>query len=183
MSTFLILLAAGDSKRLKSRDPKPFILINKKTLIDYSIDKFLKIKDIKKIIVVFNKKHKKRLKQINNKNIIKIEGGKTRAQSTLRALKVINKLNCSKVLIHDAARPNVSVKLIKEIIRKLKIYKAVVPAIKVKDSIKLAYKTKHLLNIDRENLFLTQTPQGFRYKDILNLHNKYKTLRITDDAS
>ena len=183
MNTFLILLAAGDGKRLKSKDPKPFILINKKTLIDYSIDKFLKIKGIKKIVVVFNKKHKKRLKQINNKNIIKIEGGKTRAQSTLRALKVINKLNCSKVLIHDAARPNVSVKLIKEIIRKLKIYKAVVPALKVKDSIKLAYKTKHLLNIDRKNLFLTQTPQGFHYKDILNLHNKYKTLKITDDAS
>ena len=55
MNTFLILLAAGDGKRLKSRDPKPYISINNKNLIDYCIDKFLKIKDIKKFVVVFNK--------------------------------------------------------------------------------------------------------------------------------
>jgi len=40
MSLFLILLAAGDSKRLKSNTPKPFHKINNKTLLEHSIDAF-----------------------------------------------------------------------------------------------------------------------------------------------
>ena len=61
MNIFLILLAAGEGKRLKSKKPKPFISINNKTLIQHSIDKFKNIKEIKKIAVVYNKKHKNRL--------------------------------------------------------------------------------------------------------------------------
>ena len=59
MSFCLILLAAGDSKRFSSKIPKPFIKVGGKTLLEYSLFKFNKIKQIKRIIVVVNKKHKK----------------------------------------------------------------------------------------------------------------------------
>jgi len=114
MSIFLILLAAGESKRLKSIEPKPYISVNNKTLIEHTIAKVRKIKIIKKIVLTYNKKHKKKLDSLNIKNIIKITGGKTRAQSSFLALKRIKNLKCSKVLIHDAARPNISSKLIKK---------------------------------------------------------------------
>ena len=48
MNIFLILLAAGEGKRLKSKEPKPFILVNNKSLIQHSIDKFKNFKEIKK---------------------------------------------------------------------------------------------------------------------------------------
>ena len=59
MSLFLILLAAGDSKRLKSKIPKPYHLINSKTLLEHSLNSFKDFSEIKKTIVVYNKKHKK----------------------------------------------------------------------------------------------------------------------------
>jgi len=183
MNIFLILLAAGESKRLKSTEPKTYINVNNKTLIEHTIDKVRRIKVIKKIVLTYNKKHKKKLDNLNIKNVIKITGGKTRAQSTLLALKRIKNLKCSKVLIHDAARPNVSSKLIKNVIHNLKFHDAVIPAIKVSDSIKLKNQKGSAYNIDRKNLIIAQTPQGFRYKDIFKLHNKNKDINITDDAA
>ena len=118
MSFCLILLAAGESKRFNSKIPKPFAKIGGKTLLEHSLNKFCKIKTIKNIVVVVNKKHLKFLKEISFKNINKVIGGKTRQISTLNALKYIkkNKFKCSNVLIHDSARPNISTNLIKKII-------------------------------------------------------------------
>ena len=61
---------------------------------------------------------------------------KTRQESTFKALKKIKKMNCKKVLIHDAARPNPSKKLIKNLINKLKNNDAVIPIIKINDATK-----------------------------------------------
>ena len=116
MSMFLILLAGGDSKRLKSSTPKPFLSINNKTILEYSLNAFSHFKEIRKIIIIYNKKHKKHLNKINLKNCIKIIGGKNRQESTLIALNKIKKMNCNKVLIHDVARPNPSRKMISKII-------------------------------------------------------------------
>lgn len=183
MSIFLILLAAGESRRLKSLEAKPYIIVNNKTLIEHCIDKIQKIKTIKKIVITYNKKHKKKLDSLNLKNVIKVLGGKTRAQSTFLALKKIKKLNCSKVLIHDAARPNTSIKLIKKILHTLRFHKTVIPTINVKDSIKLRDQAGYISNINRKYVLMTQTPQGFKYRNILDLHIKNKNPDITDDAS
>ena len=120
MSLFLILLAAGDSKRLKSNTPKPFHIVNNKTLLEHSLSAFGYFTEIKKTIIVYNKKHKKYLGRLNLKNTLKIIGGKTRQESTFKALKRIKKMNCKKVLIHDSARPNPSNDLINKIIYNLK---------------------------------------------------------------
>ena len=99
------------------------------------------------------------------------------------ALKKIKKLKCTNVLIHDAARPNISSKLIKKIIYKLKFHNAVIPAIEINDSIKQRNQIGSISNINRKNLLRTQTPQGFRYKKIFKLHKKNKDVNINDDAS
>ena len=59
MSLFLILLAAGDGKRLNSSTPKPYQNVNNMTLLEHAISAFKDIKQIKKTIVVYNNKHKK----------------------------------------------------------------------------------------------------------------------------
>ena len=113
MSYSFILLAGGKSRRFKSNISKTYQKIGKKSLIEINIEKARKFSQIKKIVLVYNKKDIKKLKSLNLKNIMLVEGGKDRQQSTFNALKKLNRIKkISKVLIHDAARPNFSLKLL-----------------------------------------------------------------------
>ena len=122
MSFCLIILAGGNSHRFRSNIGKPYQKIASKSLIEINIDKARKIKEIKKIILVYNKKDSKRVKSLKLKNVKLIIGGKNRQQSAFNALKyLINKKGVTKVLIHDVARPNFSLKLLNTIISKIKV--------------------------------------------------------------
>ena len=57
MNNCFIILAAGESKRFKSKIPKPYYLYRGKPLFQHSIDKAKESKKFKKIILVFNNKH------------------------------------------------------------------------------------------------------------------------------
>ena len=183
MSLFLILLAAGDSKRLKSNTPKPYNKVSNKTLLEHSLDAFQNFDKIKKTVIVYNKKHKKYLNKLNLKNTLKIVGGKTRQESTFIALKKIKKMNCNKVLIHDAARPFPSKKIINEIINNLKRNHAVVPIIKINDATKRVEKKMIFKNIQRSSLRFSQTPQGFTFKKIYEKHKKNMNTSFDDDSA
>ena len=179
MNNYFIILASGQSKRFNSREPKQFNLYKNKPLFEHSIDKALKSKLFKKIILVVN--NKKKVKKKFPRNIFVIKGGKERSDSSLIALKYIKKFKPSNVLIHDAARPNFSIKLLKNLITSLKKNKASVPFINSKDSIK--YKIKNqLFNLDKDKSFFTQTPQGFRFNDLYKLSLKQKSV-IQDEAT
>ena len=179
MNNYFIILASGQSKRFNSDKPKQFNIYRNKALFKHSLEKAIKSKLFKKIILVLN--NKKSIKEKFPKNVLIIKGGKERSDSSLIALKYIKKFKPGNVLIHDAARPNFTVKLLNNLIKTLKKNKAVVPIINSRDSIK--YKVKnHLFNLNRDNSFLTQTPQAFKYKDIYNLSIKQKN-KVTDEAS
>ena len=113
--------------------------------------------------------------------MIIIKGGKERSDSSLIALKRIKKYKPTNVLIHDAARPNFSIKLLKNLIKNLKNNKAVVPIIFSKDSIKYRVKNQ-IFNLDRNNSLLTQTPQAFRFNELYNLAIKEK-FKVNDEAT
>ena len=137
MSFCLIILAGGNSHRFRSKIGKPYQKIAGKSLIEINIDKARKFKEIKKIILVYNKKDLKRVKLLKLKDIKLIKGGKTRQQSTLNALKsLINQKKIKKVLIHDVARPNFSTKILSSIIKKMKNARAIIPKLKIQDAIK-----------------------------------------------
>ena len=183
MSLFLILLAAGDSKRLKSNTPKPYHRINNRTLIEHSINAFRDFDGIKKTLLIYNKKHKKYLKKLNLRNVIKIEGGKFRQESAFKALKKIKKMNCKKVIIHDAARPFPSKIIINNLISKLKNNDAVIPIIKTNDATKRANENVVFKNIKRNSLRFAQTPQGFTFKKIYEKHKINENLNLDDDSA
>ena len=182
MSLFLVLLAAGDSKRFKSSTPKPYLLVNNKTLLEYSLDRFKNVKKIKKVVIVYNKKHKKYLDKLRIKNVLKITGGKTRQESAFKALRRIKKMNCKKVLIHDVARPNIAIKIINEIVKKLNKNHAVIPIIKSNDSTKRFNKNLVFKNIKRDSLGFSQTPQGFTFSKIFEKHKENITESFDDDS-
>ena len=179
MNNYFIILASGQSKRFNSIKLKQFIKYKNKALFEHSLDKALSSKLFKKIILVVN--NRKQIKKKYPKNVIIIKGGKERSDSSLIALKYIKKFNPNNVLIHDAARPNFTIKLLKNLINSLKRNNASIPVISSKDSIK--YKVKNqLFNLNRSNSYLTQTPQAFNYKKIYNLSIKQKN-KIQDEAT
>jgi len=179
MNNYFIILASGQSKRFNSTKPKQFILYKNKALFEHSIEKGIESKQFKKIILVVNDKNqiKKKLPKI----VTILKGGKERSDSSLIALKYIKKFKPNNVLIHDAARPNFSTKLIDKLIKNLKNNKAVVPTIIAKDSIKYKINTS-IYNLYRNNSYLTQTPQAFKFKDIYNLSINQKK-KIQDEAT
>ena len=180
MNNYFVILAAGKSKRFHKNKAKQFYKYKNKEIIDHSIKKALDSKLFKKIIIVTNDlNHFKKKKYPKQISIIK--GGKERSDSSLKALKYIKKYKPLNVYIHDAARPNFSIKLLKNIIKNLKKNKAVVPVIFSKDSIK--YKIKNqIFNLNRKNSLLTQTPQAFRFKQLYNLACKEKK-KVSDEAT
>ena len=89
MSFCLIVLAGGNSHRFRSNIGKPYQKIAGKSLIEINIHKARKLKQIKKIILVYNKKDFKRVKSLKLKNVKLIRGGKSRQQSTFNALKYL----------------------------------------------------------------------------------------------
>src|SRR5210317_2341645 len=179
MNNYFIILASGQSKRFNSNTPKQFITYKNKALFEHSLDKAIKSNLFKKIILIVN--DKKQIKKNYPKNVLIIKGGKERSDSSLIALKYIKKFNPDNVLIHDAARPNFTIGLLKKLINSLKKNKAAIPVVSSKDSIKYKVK-KQLYNLKRENSYLTQTPQAFKFKEIYDLSIKQKN-KIQDEAT
>ena len=180
MNNYFVILAAGKSKRFHNKIAKQFYDYKNKEIIDHSIEKSLNSKLFKKIIIVTNNLN--HLKKKKLPKIVKIiKGGKERSDSSLIALKYLKKFKPTNVLIHDAARPNFSIKLLKNLIYKLKKNIAVIPYIYSNDSIK--YKSQNqLFNLKRDKALLTQTPQAFKFKDLYSLSSK-QISKVNDEAT
>ena len=187
MSFCLIILAGGNSHRFGSNIGKPYQKLGGKSLIEINVNKGLQFKAIKQIILVYNKKDTKKVKSLKLKNVKLISGGKSRRESTFNALRYLNKQKgINKVLIHDVARPNFSLKLLNSILKNMKSARAVIPKIKVQDAIKQiidSSKDEYIIGKKRDNLFLTQTPQAFNLKEIYHLHKTNSEKYKDDDIS
>ncbi len=181
MNSCFIILAAGESKRFNSKTPKTYCVYKGKPLLLHSVDKAKKYGKFSKIVLVINKKHKALIKKLKIKDVKIITGGNTRAESAYKALKNIEKNNIKNVLIHDAARPNFSIKLLEKLSKELKLNNCVIPAIQSSDSIK--QKTSNIVkNLKRKDIYLIQTPQAFNYKELYSLQNN-RSVEVTDDAN
>ncbi len=180
MNNYFVILAAGKSKRFHRKLAKQFYKYKNKEIIDHSVQKSLDSNLFKKILIVTNNvNHLKKKKYPKIVSLIK--GGKERSDSSLIALKYLKKYKPRNVFIHDAARPNFSIKLLKNLTKNLKANKAVIPVIPSRDSIK--YKIKNqIFNLNKKKSFLAQTPQAFRFQDLYKLAIKEKN-KVSDEAS
>ena len=178
-----IILACGESKRLKSKFPKQYIELFEDIVLNHTIKIFLKNNGIDQILLVLNRKHKKYFnKIIVDKRILRTYGGNSRQKSVFYGLKYIKKFKPINVLIHDANRPFTDMKLISEILKKLRKFKAVIPRIKIQDTIKKIENGK-ITPLNRNKTFALQTPQGFKFKELLKKHIDANGTKFTDDSS
>ena len=181
-----IILAGGKGKRMRSAISKQFIDIKGKPIIYYTLKKFSE----NKIIVVLTEDEVKYFKE----NILKkyelrinkiVIGGKERQDSVYNALKSLKNSSTDIVLIHDGARPFISERIINEGIKFAEIYGAAAPGVMPKDTIKV--KNEKNFSVDtpnRANLVSIQTPQVFKFDEILECHEKirYNGEKVTDDT-
>ena len=177
-----IILSGGTGKRFDISKPKQFYKLNKKTIIETSVEKFINSNLFNHIIVVSHEDFIEFTKKLfKNKNIKVVLGGDNRQKSVFNGLSAAKSLNPKYVLIHDAVRPFFTINLLKKIMRKLEGEISVIPSINVYDSARY-FKNKKYKNISRENLKLIQTPQGYCFNSIYEAHKKIKESTHTDDS-
>lgn len=177
----VVIVCAGEGKRLGKVD-KAKVLIDGTPLYLKSIQVFKGIKPIKKIVLVLRKKHLPLAKKkINDPNVILVEGGNQRKDSVSNGISALDK-NINYVLIHDGARPFVRKALIKAILDQLHKYPAVICGIRSPDTLKIVRNSYVKSTLDRRNIFLIQTPQGFKKSLLLKAYKKIKNKAFTDDA-
>ena len=181
MNNIFILLAAGKGKRFGSKKPKQYTIYRNKMLFEHSVIKAEQSHLFKKIILVIQKSHKKHLKNYKKKNIKIIYGGNERYKSSTIAIKYLSKYKPKNVFIHDAARPNFTLNLLKKLNRGLKNRSNAIPYIKEENSVKLK-KGNQFTNLDRDKVYLTQTPQCFNFNFISKLIYNNK-IGYTDESS
>ena len=179
MKLAAIILAAGKSRRFKSDTPKQFHFYKKDIILNHSIKKFDQIKEIKKIFVGIDSKYQKKYSQFikKTKKIKFFNGGNHRCETVKKAIEQLHS-KYTHVLIHDAARPNFSIKLTLKLINELKKNTCVIPAVTCSDTV--VFKTKY---VDRNKIKFLQTPQAFKLNDLYNLHKKNKNKNVTDDST
>ena len=188
---------------MKSSVPKQYLDLRGKPVLQYSIEKFLENELIDACIIVAHKMYHKDIEDmtrgIAGKNIYIVENGTERIDSVKngldKALSLEESYDNSEnggmayVMIHDGARPLISEKLISDSIENVKKYRAIVPAIAVKDTIKKINDSNEVLDTpERAYLRAAQTPQCFELNLILDAFDKYNSDTLlehlpTDDGS
>lgn len=184
-----VIVAGGKGKRMSADISKQFIELKGRPILYYTLDKFLKNKNIDKVVLVLPEDEidycKENILDKYSLNVWKlVSGGKERSDSVYCGLKSIEG-NAEIVLIHDGARPFVSNEIIENGIKYAKLYGAAACGVTPKDTIKVIGEngfSKETPN--RNTLFAVQTPQSFKYNLILKAHEsvREKGTVVTDDT-
>ncbi len=178
-----IILAGGSGKRFKSNTSKQYVKIRNLNSIEIILNEVLNNENISNIIIVYHNKNLQILKKIlaryKDKKIKIIKGGKTRQESSFLGLKYLKKINPKNVLIHDGCRPYIKNDEINKMIKIVDKYDCCCPLIKNVDLIRFK-KRKYFFEENKE-IYLTQTPQIFKYKIIYKAHKDNLNKNCRDD--
>lgn len=191
-----VLLAGGSGKRMGGPEPKQFIVVAGRTILEHSIRAFSQHPDIDEIVIVSHADFLDRVREIavpypKVRHIV--PGGKERYDSTLAALRIYGesggteaKFHATNILIHDAVRCLVSQRIISDCIRALGTYQAVDVAIPCTDTIIEINAEGSITRIPpRASLRNVQTPQGFHLPTIRSAYDiglKDPNFTTTDDC-
>jgi 2-C-methyl-D-erythritol 4-phosphate cytidylyltransferase len=205
----VVICAAGASSRMKTEGltvKKEYQkLSNGNTVLGTAVNAFAGVPSVQIIVISIPENDENAARAALPANILSaqrpkilfVTGGSTRRCSVFNALSVLENFNPDYALIHDGARPWVSVSLIENIITAVKKYNAVIPLLPLTDTPKECESPWELQtdndtsavfvknHLKRKNTGIAQTPQAFKFPEILNAHKQAagaETEEFTDDA-
>ncbi|MGY5811540.1 bifunctional 2-C-methyl-D-erythritol 4-phosphate cytidylyltransferase/2-C-methyl-D-erythritol 2,4-cyclodiphosphate synthase [Rhizobium sp. LEGMi198b] len=195
MSIGIVIVAAGRGERAGSPEegPKQYRPIGGRSVIAHTLEKFVTWPQAAKIVVVIHRDDETllqaALQQVADSSEVEITfGGASRQQSVLAGLRQLENAGVTHVMIHDAVRPFFEHDLLDRGAAALAAgAPAVLPAMPVTDTLKRADAAGLVTEtVPRSGLYAAQTPQSFRYADILAAHEKAAAENktdFTDDAA
>ncbi len=194
MSKFTaIVLSGGTGKRMQSDIPKQYLILKDKPVLAHSLLAFEESK-VDDIVIVCGAGDEDFIRKefVQKYGLSKVSaicaGGAERYDSVYNGLKACP--DSDYVLIHDGARPYLSVEVIQRNIDEVIKYGAVVTAVQSLDTVKIADDEGFVTSTpDRKNVYLMQTPQTFKYELAFDCYDKYinetkkgTSVKATDDA-
>lgn len=196
---FALILAGGSGQRMGNIDtPKQFLLLDNKAILLHTLEKFFVFQqELDKVIVVTHPSWIAYTRDLINKNFKEkaaffevITGGTTRHQTVKSGLEYIQKqypiTEEDIILTHDAVRPFISYRIIKENIEGTLKWGAVDTVIPAVDTIVYSEDGLKITDIPRrEEYYQGQTPQSFFIKDLLNVYSQLpdEELETTTDVA
>ncbi len=187
-----IIVAGGQGKRFQSNIAKQYLPLAGKPVLSRTLDVFCSCDLIDRIVLVIPVRDADYCRDNilihvePNKPIEIVAGGVYRQESVLNGLEASGGKNDDIVLIHDGVRPFLTHALIRSCIAALESADGVTVAVPATDTL-VSSDDEHIVEcvVDRSSIWHVQTPQAFRYGEILDAHRKAaeQGLRFTDDAS
>lgn len=184
-----VVVAGGVGKRMGGALPKQFMTIGDKPIIVHTVEKFVLCNELEKIIVLtpedWISHTKDLLKKHLNEDLMQrvevIQGGRLRNDTIMNAINFIEAeygLDKDTIIItHDAVRPFVTSRIIKENIEAVKKYGATDTVIAATDTIVKSEDGETITCVpERSKMYQGQTPQSFRALELRETYNS-----LTDD--
>jgi len=191
MSTVAIILAGGSGTRFNSPEPKQFLKIGNKTLLEICLERFQRHEGIGAIVLVCPAARLGQAEKIASgpgfSKVVKVlAGGATRQGSSSMGIGAAP-TDAERVLIHDASRAMVPEGVISRVLAAMATAPAVMPVLPAGDTtVRVDERGAVLAVLDREKLRRVQTPQGFRLDVIRKAHEMARNegfAEASDDCS
>lgn len=179
-----LIVAAGRGKRAGGGIPKQYRDLAGQLVLRRAVNALLKHQGVEAVQVVI---HSDDINEYENavngiKGVLPVcIGGVERHDSVLAGLIALKSYAPELVLIHDAARPLVSLNIIEQVVNALATHAGAFPALPVVDALWRGGDTIETSEA-REGLWRAQTPQGFRFGDILVAHENLSVPALDDVA-
>ncbi|HUV30368.1 MAG TPA: 2-C-methyl-D-erythritol 4-phosphate cytidylyltransferase [Acidobacteriota bacterium] len=189
MNVTALIVAAGKSERFGGAAPKQFRELCGRPLLTWTISRFETASSIDRIVLVVSEEHllfagEKVVDPYGFSKVIKIvKGGDTRQESVRLGLESLP-VSTRFVAIHDGARPVVSPRDIDRVVEAATVDRAAMLALPAGDTVKRVRDKLVISTLDRDSLYLAQTPQVFQYDLIVSAHREFsESDAATDDAA
>lgn len=178
MTTAALVVAAGRGVRLGGELPKQYIPIDGRPVLRRTVELFLSVPEVSSVTVVIHVDdddlYRKAMSGLTDIKLGKpVLGGSTRAGSVRAGLEALVVEAPQNVLIHDAARPFMPTSVITSVIKTLSSAEGACAALPVVDALWSAKDSVAKAPVPRDGLWRAQTPQGFRFEQILNAHRAH----------
>lgn len=182
-SCIALIVAGGSGQRFGAERPKQYHHLAGQPVLRRTVDAFLHHPAVSGVQVVIQPAHRDLYDQaIAGLDLpAPVAGGATRQESVRNGLEALPSPDL--VLIHDAARPLVAAGTIQAVVDALADAPGALAAVPLADTLKRGDGDLVAGTVDRTALWRAQTPQGFRYPQILAAHRAAAGLDLTDDAA